>query len=697
MAISVGAPRHLSALQEHDHTSKVLAEEEHIRDRALSYLLWHGAHSQYTLQEHPQPMNNNNPVLVELSANVDRIEVHFKYDPEDVAAIKTITGRRWHDDDEGKRWSVPMDMRVARRLRELYGDRMQLGPAVKWWAKEQVVHERRARSLAGADDADLERTPKVIMDVIAGRPIEHPTIPPGHVLRRKRAPRPYQRADIKLMSMGNTINANDVGTGKTLEAIAAIYEAGVSPKPVLIVAPKRSLVNVWKAEFDRLSDYELWTSEMPSVRHRIMAGFNGEVKNLALALIADDLRLEKYRDVKKPPPDKEDQLHACRDYKGNWYRFKSKAQQALFQIEWGAFIIDEFHQTGLPNRTTLFHLGAQLVKAERKWPMSGTPIGGKPRRLWPILNFIDRKQYSSEWAWIGEWLEVIEDKVFIKGGRGAQRKVMTVGGIKPGTEEEFYEHHKIHMVRRTKKDALPGIPDAIEIIVPTPMAGKQLSDYREFDEAHELVVNGKRLSGSIVLAQYTRLRQFANARLEWDQFYTKPIASKDSCKFDYLLERLDENGIRRDDWEPGARAYIGVLEISYMERVAELLRREGIDCDTLHGGTKDSKPILDKFAGDSERPYVIVMTIKTGGTALNLERANSAHALDEEWDPDIMHQFFGRGDRGARDTPLKCYTYRTPDSIQEYVAKVAGDKKVNNRTVLNYVRDIEALRRGEAR
>ena len=40
--------------------------------------------------------------------------------------------------------------------------------------------------------------------------------------------------------------------------------------------------------------------------------------------------------------------------------------------------------------------------------MSGTPIGGKPRRLWPILNFIDPKQYSSEWDWINEWLETEE-------------------------------------------------------------------------------------------------------------------------------------------------------------------------------------------------------------------------------------------------------------------------------------------------
>jgi SNF2 family DNA or RNA helicase len=104
--------------------------------------------------------------------------------------------------------------------------------------------------------------------------------------------------------------------------------------------------------------------------------------------------------------------------------------------------------------------------------------------------------------------------------------------------------------------------------------------------------------------------------------------------------------------------------------------------------------MLTHFADGTDKPFVIAMTIQTGGTALNLEDANSAHALDEAWDPDVMHQFFGRGDRGSRDKPLRCYTYRTPHSIQEYVAKVAGDKKLNNKTVLNYVKEIEALRTG---
>jgi len=636
----------------------------------------------------------NNIVLAELNADVDRIEVRFRYDAQDVLNIKRIQGRRW--DPDNKIWTVPMNMKVARQLREFFGDRLQIGPALRLWAKDQVVTERRIKNLTGADDAKLSHIPQVIDEIIAGRPIEHESIPSGHVLRRKRKPRPYQRADIKMMSMQSTINANDVGTGKTLEAIGAIYEAQINPKPILIVAPKRALVNVWQTEFERLSDYHCWTSESPNERYHLMRtflAFNEDVPNgVAIALIADDLRLEKYRDVKKDSNLERDPLHACNDYQGNWYRFKSEVQQMFFKFQFGAFIIDEFHQTGLPNRKALFHIGAQLIQAEYKWPMSGTPIGGKPRRLWPILNFIDKRQYSSEWAWIGEWLDVQEEKVYLRGGGGAMRTVRTVGGIREGLEEQFYEHHRQHMVRRTKKDALPGIPDAVEIIVDTPMVGRQLREYQTFEDEHEIVIDGQRLSGSIVLAQYTRLRQMANSTLEWDQFFTKPINTQNSCKLEHLLERLDENGIREHDWEPGARAYVGVNEIGFMEATANYLVNNGINVATLHGGTKDSKPILDHFASSYDKPYVIVMTIKTGGTALNLERAGSAHALDEAWDPDIMHQFFGRGDRGARETPLKCYTYRTPHSIQDYIAKVAAGKKINNRTVLQYVKEIEELR-----
>src|SRR4051812_18854670 len=176
---------------------------------------------------------SNLDVYVELNESVDRINVHFKFDAKDVAAVKRIRGRRFEPNANPKFWHVPMDMKSARQLREEFGDRMKLGPAVRAWAKEQVKMERNLRQLNAATDAELEHTPQIILDVISGRSIEHPTIPPKHALRRKRDARPYQRADIKMMGLSSAINANDVGTGKTLECIGAVYEGQIDKLPVL--------------------------------------------------------------------------------------------------------------------------------------------------------------------------------------------------------------------------------------------------------------------------------------------------------------------------------------------------------------------------------------------------------------------------------------------------------------------------------
>lgn len=638
-------------------------------------------------------------VYVELDENVERAEVVFRYNRQYVEYIKRIRGRRWHDDR--RVWTVPLDLVTARALREAFGRDLKLGPAFRAWARQQVNLEQNLRSMRNANDASLRHTPKTIMSVIAGSAMrEFTDLPKSHVLRKKRPPRPYQRADIAMMAMSSCMNCNDVGTGKTLEAIGAIYEAELQHKPVLVVAPRRTLLNVWGAEFDRLSDYTYVSSESPSERKQLMKDFvyncfDNEDSDYphALGLIADDLRLDLYKKKSDTETTEEDPLHACRDYQGNWYRYRNDLQRDLFDITYGAFIIDEFHTTGLNTRTTLFYNSAKQIDADRKWPMSGTPMGGKPRRLWSVLNFLDPKQYSSEWRWIDDWLEVTEETFYKKGDRrgNPSGKARHVGGLKAETEDEFYDHHSMHMTRRTKRDALPGLPPMVELLVETPMTDDQAEEYDRFDDEHEIMLNGKRLSGSIVLSQYTRLRQMASFRMQHTG--KKWAATDHGGKYLPLIDNLDENGIRKRDWEPGARAYVGVLDVSFAEEIAKILRERGIECDTLTGGTKDSKPIIKRFNDGSDKPYVIVMTVQTGGSGLNLESANSAHLLDEPWDPDQQYQFFGRGDRGARTTSLRCYIYRTPNSIQEYIAAVAGDKKITNANVLNFASQIESLRR----
>jgi len=646
-------------------------------------------------------------VEVDISKTGKRLEVKFPFTPEDLKKIKKVTGRAWSSSRHVN--TVPATLEAARKLRELFGKRMVLTPQARQWAHRLVRKERSMRRLHSADDASLASTPRLILDAIEGKPLDL-DLPPRHALGRKRDPRPYQRADIKLMSMGHAMNLNDVGTGKTLEAIGAVFEAGLYPGSGIVVAPRRTLIPVWQRTFQWFTDYNFLTSESPAERKEAITYFaQKQPENTVLGLIADDLRVVRYCTRKtrddwiKENKAKRHPMHAAQDFKGNWYCFKDEVQQALLLAPIKFFVIDEFHNTGLNNRLSLFHVGATLFDADRKWPMSATPMGGKPERLWPILHFMYPNDYSSSWNWYEAWIEIITEEFYRRGDRGGQpsgvKKIL--GGLKPGIEDEFYNAHRQHMTRRRKRDALPGLPPIVEIDVDTPMSKGQRRQYTAFEEDHELIIDGKRLSGSIVLTQYMRLRQMANARVDWDQFYTKPVATNDSGKLEYLFEKLDENGVRPAlrgmdaGPEPRARAYVGVLEVSFANVVAEEIRRYGVDAEALHGMTKPDqfKKILDRFESEDEAPFVIVMTMQTGGSGLDLQQANSAHALDDPWDPDISYQFFGRGDRGSRETALKCYTYITPNSIQEYVRKVAGDKKLTNDNILDYVPDIEALRK----
>jgi SNF2 family DNA or RNA helicase len=151
---------------------------------------------------------------------------------------------------------------------------------------------------------------------------------------------------------------------------------------------------------------------------------------------------------------------------------------------------------------------------------------------------------------------------------------------------------------------------------------------------------------------------------------------------------LNENGVRplSEDPEPGARAIVASESSRMVYMVTAWLNKKGVAADAMTGET-DSKPLMKRFKEGSEEPYVIVMTT-TMGVSLDMEEAQSAHALDETWNPDDVEQFFDRGDRGTRVTALNCYIYRSYDTIQQYIGEVNEGKAVTNKTVLDIRRRI---------
>jgi len=97
--------------------------------------------------------------FAELTKSGDRCQVHFRYSPEAVLAmnrLKPLGARFRYDDDRNPEWTLPLDLVVMRRLREEFGDGLQLGAALKEWGTKQVRKEQQLQTLAVADDAPLK-------------------------------------------------------------------------------------------------------------------------------------------------------------------------------------------------------------------------------------------------------------------------------------------------------------------------------------------------------------------------------------------------------------------------------------------------------------------------------------------------------------------------------------------------------------
>lgn len=584
---------------------------------------------------------------VRLSADAKRIEVLFDYHPVVKEDFKrTVPGVRWSQSK--KVWTAPLDLPTCDRLREWAGAGLSIAPELARWARAERRRSATLRRLSHAKDAHLDLLPSLLP-----------------LLNAKVAARPYQRADILRMARANALNANEPGTGKTIEAIGAVAESGLLHRPVLTLAPVSSIADTWGRELESAGYPHLVLAHegTPAVRkgainHAWMEAKDGHP--LWLVVNPDFLR------VKPAPEDTPKHEIVARDpISGQPYKADLWGAN-LLDIEWGWVFVDEFHLFGLTNPRSQFGLAVRCLQTERMGLLSGTPMGGKYKRLWAILNYLYPDDYGSWWSWAAKWL-VIKDNGFGK---------VVKDEIQPGREGDFKAAHAHHFIRRTKLAELPGCPPQVHRIVSCGMTRFQEHQYREFEREAEIRIQHKRVTGHGILAEWARLRSFANAACRTTTM-GKLVATADSAKLPRLLEVLAEVGIRKSHPEPRSRAIVGTNDRSFARIVAAYLREHGIESGLLVGGVEVG-PIAKQFRSADPAPYVIVMTVQKGGVSLNFQEARAAIALDESWNPDDTTQFFERGDRGSRTTPLLCVTFRTAETIQQYIAEVSDGKIINN-------------------
>lgn len=625
------------------------------------------------------------PVIAEISEDGDRINVTFAYNPARVKAIKKVPSARFVPAEKGgPLWRVNLDLIIARRLRDEFGSDLGLGEKLIAWGHEEVAKERNLTDLSQAEDADLD--------------IEDDKLFGGEGFR------PYQRADVKFMSTTNVLNANQPGAGKTSEVIAALIEMGEAEGQHLVFAPVTSLRNVWEDEINGMYadlglETTVLTGDTPADRRKAVEeakalADKGEgfwlVLNPAMARVKtvrmlDGKALTKAQ-VKELPE---------RDLSRSTLEEEPVAP-LLEEISWTSITVDEFHLMGLSNPSTAGAKGtnriAEVTQPKRRFALSGTPMGGKPIKLWGALHFLNPEEFTSMWNWARTWLVINHN------GYGSN-----IEGITPGREVDFYDHLKPYLVRRTKKEALPGLPPKQIINVWATMTPRQREQYTHFaTEAEWRMADAEedeRLTATNILAEYTRLKQFAMAFCEVrktgkevngiPQLAVEP--TEDSGKLPQLMEKLAEEGITDPDLDTCAvvaSQFKGVVKM-----VTDHLNAQGIKAEMISGDVtgKERDRIVREFQeGGKDAPRVIVLNTLAGGTAITLDRADSVHILDETWVPDNQEQVEDRVHRASRmDHQVRIYYYRTKDSIEEYIQKMVAEKAMNNKTILDLRRRMQ--------
>jgi SNF2 family DNA or RNA helicase len=668
------------------------------------------------------------PVTAEIAASGDSVLVTFPYNPAHVKAVKQVPSRRFvaADKPEGPAWRVDLDLDTMRRMREVFGDALGLGDELLAWGQRQVSQERNLHALSQQDDAKLKRVPKRMWSTGC-------KLPNGKRFKL----RPYQRADVAFMAATNVINANQPRTGKTVTTIAAMMEADLEWGQHLIFAPLASLRNVWEdgireayacagydepvvltgdtpeqrrqaiAEAKQLADdgYAFWLVLNPAMARTVQVGkLDGKVIGRGTKALK--------KAYGKLNPRQREQVEMADEL----------THEALGEIDWDSITVDEFHLMGLSNPNTAGAKGvneiAETTQPTKRFALSGTPMGGKPIKLWGALHFLDPEKFTSRWNWARHWLVVSTESH--PGGQHSK-----IEGITPGREEDFYNHLKPYLVRRTQKEALPGLPPMNRINVRCGMTPKQQAQYVQFSTEAEWRIEDAegegRLTAANVLAEYARLKQFADGFCEVRRTgretktglpEIKVECTADSGKVQQLVEKLMEENVivsDSDDEDDPKCALVFSQFNSMVETVAEHLEQvHGVPVGIITGKTptwkrgalatafQTQQPVEAKVGNTTKTvqpPRVLVMNTKAGGTALTLDQAESVHVLDETWVPDDQEQAENRA-TPARKEQLErastgAYYYRTDQTVEQYIQALVAGKAMNNRTILDLRRRMQ--------
>jgi SNF2 family DNA or RNA helicase len=597
-----------------------------------------------------------------------------------------------------KRWTFPLSMDVCRDLRRQFGSGLQIGPQLGDWARREIARE--------TEQAEIGRA----LDGVALGWV-HEVEPE---LAKFLEARPYQTSGAKFIANGrNVLVADTPGLGKTTEAIAGIVESGVHG-PYLVVAPKTSLDVVWEREIRARLPRATVVVLRGSLAQRdaqLNQTLDSSPDSMRSTWVVTNIEAIRTKAFYMCPtcgaewPKTDYPKSAIVDCGHDPNRVLTRAEHAcptLFGFEWGAVVMDECQKALLRSsgKPTQQRAGSKLLEIRPdglRIALSGTPMRGKPQRLWGVLNWLRPREYSAYWSWVERYWDVKQE------GYGGAR---TIGDFRGEKADAFGKALDGIMIRRTKAEVSPelppkqymsnnvaDLPDAIWL----PMDPKQEKAYGEMLKMAYADVEGGRIDAVGILAEMTRLKQFANSygRLD-DSTSFKPALP--SNKWEWTLQFLAERNILPDgDEEPTDKVVIASQFTSVLDMIYGELTALKVPVRRVTGSVTGSKRIeaIDAFNDPESGVQVMLLNTTAGGVAVTLDVAEDMVILDETHVPDDQEQLEDRINNRNPEikvVPRRYWYLKSLGTIDEGIARTNLKRDAEQRAHLDGRRGIEHLR-----
>ncbi|HLY75949.1 MAG TPA: DEAD/DEAH box helicase, partial [Planctomycetota bacterium] len=421
-------------------------------------------------------------------------------------------------------WRYPLTMDTCRTFRRVFGDELRVTDLLSNWARSAIRLEQELDKVRSGDRS-------ITFSII---PVEAPD------LQAAISSRKYQQVGACWMvGAGQGILGDEPGLGKTLQTLAMLVESDA--REILVTCPRTATRSVWARETNRwaptIAPFVAQGSR--AEREQVIQAYTDYPGHRKMLIVNTEMVRAKRVEVCSLPPGEDRKLCAeGLSEKKHRHNFIPEPEwPSLHKLTWDAVIMDESHRllASTANiqskRITQGRFGAMHIRRRVRpggiaFALSGTPFRSNLTKAWGTLNWCRPDVWTSYWNFAGTHFGVSEGRFGHVVAEGAKVP-------KPLDDEQWARAIAPYLLQRSKAVAAPDLPPIDYVGTPPPdnpdgltgvwldMDGQQLAAYRKMESLAQVRLKGGVLTAAGVLAEITRLRQFAisTGRLDRVQKY----------------------------------------------------------------------------------------------------------------------------------------------------------------------------------